>query len=150
MPRGNPEADSAAFTLVELLIVVVILGIAAAVLVPRVDSFTRAGAGERAFRLVQGVILRAGDLAVLRHRPMTVRLDLTGLTVQVKGEEKPVALPDCGVAVIDPLRRVRQTSGVADIVVEPNGNVEPRTFEFGPDLRGVLNPITAVIEIEKT
>lgn len=148
MPRGNTRADSTGFTLVELLIVVVILGIAAAVLIPRVDSFTHAGASERAFRLVQGVILRAGDLAVLRRRPMTVRLDLDGLTAQVKGEEKPVALPDCGLAVIDPGRRSRQVAGVAEIVIEPNGNVEPRVFEFGPDLRGVLNPVTAVIEIE--
>jgi type II secretion system protein H len=72
----------AGFTLVELLVVLAILGLAAAVAAPALRSLDRTGARDGA-DAVAALYTEASNAAVRRGAPVTVRLDLSGGTYVV-------------------------------------------------------------------
>lgn len=75
----------AAFTLIEMLIVCVIIGVVAAIAAPRVRGSLDSLAVEAAGRDIVNA-LAAGRLAALRHGGADVRLDSLSATVNAAGQ----------------------------------------------------------------
>lgn len=113
-----------------MLVVVMLISIATLVALPNFDALIGAGAENRAFRLVQGALTRAQDLAVIRRAPQEI---LLGEGVVVVSDEKPITLPD--IEIIAPER----------IVIDRYGNVEPFEITIGT-IHARANPFTGRLE----
>jgi prepilin-type N-terminal cleavage/methylation domain-containing protein len=86
-------SSRAAFTLIEMLVVCAIIGIAAAIAAPRVRAIVDGIAVEAAARDVANA-LALGRLAALRHGGAEVRLDSLSITVRAAGRDvlaRPIA-----------------------------------------------------------
>jgi prepilin-type N-terminal cleavage/methylation domain-containing protein len=143
--RGS-TADHA-FTLVEILVVIVVIAIASALLLPDLSSITDRGAEDRALRLVAGSVHRAQDLALLRHEPQSIAFDLDRGSVTVSGEPKPVSWPGrARVSIVSAGSSVPVSSGVVRIEVDRFGNLAPFEVRIGRAVRVTANPFTGLME----
>jgi prepilin-type N-terminal cleavage/methylation domain-containing protein len=136
-----------AFTLVELLIVIVVIAIASALLLPDLSSLTDRGAEDRALRLIAGAVHRAQDLALLRHAPQSIEFNLDKASVTVSSEPKSVSWPGrAKVSIISDGSGTPVSSGVVTIEVDRFGNLTPFEVRIGRQIHVTANPFTGLME----
>ena len=119
--RRQPRWGTAGFTLIELMIVLVIVGLGAAIVAPAIDSGMRmreVRSGVRAlassFRQMQSEAIRTG-------RTQTLLIDPEENEVVVEGTERRIALGE--VVGLDEFQAVViDASGVARVSFFPNGS----------------------------
>ncbi|PHS73987.1 MAG: hypothetical protein COB59_12510 [Rhodospirillaceae bacterium] len=135
------------FTLVELMIVVAIIGIAAALVIPSFAKMTGIGAEARYLRLLSGVVTRAQDVAAIEHSSQVIKIDLDNHWVQIVGHEKQIDLPDLEVTIYVASQSTSITNGIVKVEVDRDGAVENFEIEIGPDIRAAANPFTGTLEL---
>lgn len=134
------------FTLAELLIVVMILGIAAVVVMPRFEMMAGQGEEGRATRLVAGAISRAQDLAIIRREPVTIALNLDEKTLNIAGDPAAIELPDVPLSFSSHPGMAGRTTGTVEISVDRFGGIDLFEIAIGSEYRGIANPVTGDIE----
>ena len=121
MPQTNRKKSG--FSLVELVIVIVILGIIAAVAIPRITSGSR-NAGESALRANLQTLRNAVDWYYAEH---------SNTFPGAKGDG--VNLADSPEAVVSQLTQYSKLDGTVSATPDP-------AFPFGPYIRGNLPKLT--------
>jgi len=146
--KPNPARRIHGYTLVEVLIIVVILGIAAAVIVPQMLAAGSLGV-QAAARVIIADILFAQNDAIAKQRTRKVVFDSANESYSLVDENDAVISanwkgggPDYVVSFIDDTR----FQGVV-IVSADFGGATPQTLEFD-DLGGPLNGGTVEIEFQ--
>jgi prepilin-type N-terminal cleavage/methylation domain-containing protein len=134
------------FTLVELLIVLVIIGLGTALAMPGIEALTNQGAHDRALRMIAGAVARAQDRALSRRSAQTITIDLDARLVAVS-DETPTPLP-AGVAIgiIPADEQAPREEGRLSLAVDRHGNIEPFELRIGHSTVLVANPFTGALE----
>jgi prepilin-type N-terminal cleavage/methylation domain-containing protein len=134
------------FSLVELLIVLVIIGLGTALAMPGIEALTNQGAHDRALRMIAGAVARAQDRALARRSAQTITIDLDARLVTVS-DEAPIPLP-AGVAIgiVPADERASREEGHISIAVDRHGNIEPFELRIGHSTVLVANPFTGALE----
>ncbi|MRR37697.1 type II secretion system protein [bacterium] len=134
MPKANSSSNSRAFTLIELIVVIAILGITLGYIGPRIYSGISTSNMDKASREVLALIQYARSNAVTKHTVYYIRFDIERSTFGIyprpesSGEieiEKEKALPR-GVtfkSVKSPYQS-EKIDGKADIMVTTEGVIE--------------------------
>lgn len=143
------------FTLMELLIVVVIISLTAAVLAPQFESLSEAGSEERALRLLSGAIARAQDLATLEHQPVSIIVDLTTRHVTLGPDRKAGLDPEslelprrCRIGIEQEDGGGVLWEGRVTLTVDQDGYVNPFRVRIGDHVRLKVHPFTGELEPE--
>lgn len=119
MMTRPPIADRAAgFSLLELLVVLAVLALAAAIVVPRVPFASRALALKAEARTIQTAFEDAAAKAIATRRAQTVALDLQAMKLQAPGREM----------ILDP-----EIAIVATFAADGQTGARRAAFTFFPD-----------------
>lgn len=124
------RASRAGFTLIELLLVIVILATIVALIAPRLEAVTDAGAEDRMTRLIGGALLRAQDLAIRSGNPVALAFDLDARLLLV-ADDHPVALPSRGTIAIAEPGDAFQASGRVEASIDGDGFLPPLRIRIG-------------------
>ncbi|MFO1187426.1 MAG: prepilin-type N-terminal cleavage/methylation domain-containing protein [Alphaproteobacteria bacterium] len=117
--RGPLSPGSAGFSLMELIVVLAVLALAAAVIAPRVPFAARAFALKAEARAIQSALEEAGARAVSTRRAETVAIDLRDLKLKGSGLERPL---NREVAITATFAQAAQSDGrVATFIFFPDG-----------------------------
>ncbi len=120
----------AGFTLIELLLVIVILATISALVAPRLEAVTDAGAEDRVTRLIGGALLRAQDLAIRTGQPVAMTFDLDARLLSV-ANDAPIAFPSRGRLEIAEPGLEFQGSGQVVMIVDVDGFLPVMRFRIG-------------------
>ncbi|MGE0385519.1 MAG: GspH/FimT family pseudopilin [Gammaproteobacteria bacterium] len=113
---------AAGFTLLEVLLVLIIFGVAAAIAVPRVAGALRAAEIDAAARGLAASMRHARGRAIAVHREQRVALDLERRRYFIPGRETPVALPEDVDIELVTARSQRQGVRSGTIAFHPDGS----------------------------
>ncbi len=132
-------ARAAGFTLLELLLVIVILGVATAIVMP---AFSHAVRGSR-IRLASRTLAMAGryarSLAVLQQRDLTLDIHLTNATLRVAGRDDRIPFLEQTLdgVTVESLELVLENrilkDGMARILYRSNGTCTPYIVRLTDD-----------------
>ncbi len=90
--RAGRSRDRAAFSLLELLVVIIILAIAAAIVIPNVSS-ARGIEAMSAARLIATDLQYAQNMAITHQNPVTVAFDTGGESYSLSNTSGPLIHP---------------------------------------------------------
>jgi len=91
-PSSKPGAWNHAFTLVEILVVIIILAISAAIIIPYAVG-TSSSQARAAARMVMSDLEYAQNEAIVTQSPITVTFDISGNSYTVSNESGPLIHP---------------------------------------------------------
>ena len=127
-------------------IVLVIIGLGAALAMPNIEALTNQGSEDRALRLIAGATARAQDRALARRSAQTITIDLDNRLVAVS-DEAPIPLPQgVVIGIVPATERAPRQEGRLSLSVDRHGNVEPFEVRIGRSTVLVANPFTAALE----
>jgi type II secretion system protein H len=84
LPTPSARHSTRGFTLIEMLIVVVVLGLLAAIALPKVGSQVARSKVRQAATVVMGDLEQAVSLAARARRPMVIRCDCANLALVLR------------------------------------------------------------------
>lgn len=111
--------------------------------IPSFEAMFSSGGDDRSFRLIQGALIRAQELAVLQKKEQVILFDLDAPSVTL---ESKIALPPktkIRITMPDDGRQI--TSGETAITVDRYGNLEPFKISLGAT-DATANPFTGLLE----
>ncbi|RMH58496.1 MAG: prepilin-type N-terminal cleavage/methylation domain-containing protein [Candidatus Hydrogenedentota bacterium] len=134
------------FTLAEILVVLVIIGILTLFMIPRYEAITSAGTENRAWRILAATITEAQDYAVLLGRPVRIVFDFSQHRVFVP--ETHIAFTwneELSIAVRGEKDVSFRSRGRFEVPVDARGRTPRFSVRIEHKIKS-LNPFTGLLE----